>query len=158
MKDSVERIHKWFIENEKTLSLAESCTGGLISSQLTAMPGSSRYFIGSVVSYHRSVKQNQLGVSENLIKTLGEVSLPVARQMAQGARKYLNTDWSVSVTGIAGPGGGTPEKPVGTVCFAVCGPGIEQVHQERFKIEQREEIQLASAKFAIDFLWDSIKN
>jgi PncC family amidohydrolase len=78
--------------------------------------------------------------------------------MARGCRKNLSVDWSVSITGIAGPGGGTPEKPVGTVCFAVCGPDVEVVHQELFKSEERRKIQLESVKFAINFLWDSIKN
>ncbi len=105
-----------------TMSTAESCTGGNIAHELTAIAGSSDYFIGSVVSYHRDVKQNQLGVSASDIDQYGVVSETVARQMVDGVCRLLGTDCAVATTGVAGPGGGTPNTPVGTVWMAArCG-------------------------------------
>lgn len=105
-----------------TIGTAESCTGGNIAHTITAVAGSSEYFNGAVVSYANSVKTGVLGVDPQLIATLGAVSEPVAAQMAEGARRVLGVDYAVATSGIAGPGGGSPEKPVGTVCFAVAGP------------------------------------
>ncbi len=105
-----------------TFATAESCTGGNIAHSITLIPGSSDVFLGSVVSYANSVKTNILGVDANTIETLGAVSVPVAKQMASGVIKSLGSDCSVATSGIAGPGGGSPEKPVGTVCIAVHTP------------------------------------
>ncbi len=102
-------------EKGLTLALAESCTGGLICKMLTDVPGSSEYFLGGVVSYSNATKEKVLGVSPGDLKEHGAVSASVAEQMALGARQYLDADIGLSVTGIAGPGGGTEEKPVGTV-------------------------------------------
>ena len=107
------------IEKKLTISLAESCTGGLISSLLTDVPGSSKTFMGSIISYANTVKSEQLAVSPQLIAQHGAVSTQVAEQMAQGARQNLKTDLALAITGIAGPSGGSPEKPVGTVAIAV---------------------------------------
>jgi len=109
-------------ERRATVSTAESCTGGKIASLLTAIAGSSAYFKGGVVAYDNSVKSTLLNVSPETIEKHGAVSLPVVEQMAEGARHALQTDYAVAVSGIAGPGGGTPEKPVGTVCIAVASP------------------------------------
>ena len=103
----------------KSMSTAESCTGGKIASMITAVPGSSAYFKGSVVSYDNEVKLNVLKVNEADLVKYGAVSQQVVEQMAKGALKLLNTDFSVAVSGIAGPDGGTEEKPVGTVWIAV---------------------------------------
>ncbi len=102
-----------------TVATAESCTAGMISSQICDVPGASDVFLGSVVSYSNAVKKASLGVTDETLRLYGAVSEPCAEQMARGARERLGSDVSVSVTGIAGPGGGTPEKPVGTVCFGV---------------------------------------
>ncbi len=102
-----------------TLCTAESCTGGKIAHMITSIPGSSDYFKGSVVAYDNSVKINLLGVEKNLIEKYGAVSEPVAKKMAEAAARLLKTDFAVAVTGIAGPGGATPDKPVGTVWIAV---------------------------------------
>ena len=102
-----------------TVGTAESCTGGMIASKLTSVPGSSDYFIGSVVSYANEVKQSLLGVSESDLKMYGAVSRQVVEQMAKGALTALNCDYAVSTSGVAGPGGGTPEKPVGTIWIAL---------------------------------------
>ncbi|MBR5727594.1 MAG: CinA family nicotinamide mononucleotide deamidase-related protein [Muribaculaceae bacterium] len=108
-----------------TLSTAESCTGGNIAHEITAIAGSSDYFVGSVVSYHRDVKQNQLGVSPSDIDQFGVVSQTVAEQMVTGVCRLLGTDCAVATTGVAGPGGGTPETPVGTVWMAAkCGEKV----------------------------------
>ena len=103
----------------KTMCTAESCTGGTIASMITSVPGSSAYFWGSIVSYDNSVKMNLLGVSKFDLEKYGAVSQQVVEQMAKGAITILKTDYAVSVSGVAGPDGGTPEKPVGTVWIAV---------------------------------------
>lgn len=102
-----------------TLALAESCTGGMIAARITAVSGSSRYFRLGVVAYHNDAKQRLLGVPEQLLLEHGAVSEPVARAMAEGALRAAGSDIALSVTGIAGPEGGTPEKPVGTVFIAI---------------------------------------
>ena len=106
----------------ETLAAAESCTGGALSAKFTAMSGASDYFWGAVVSYDNSVKENVLGVSHEDIETHGAVSEQVARQMAEGVRRVCGTTYGVATTGIAGPSGGSEEKPVGTVWMAVAGP------------------------------------
>jgi len=110
------------LERGATISTAESCTGGYLAHLLTEIPGSSRYFWGSVVSYDNSVKINTLGVSENTVKKYGVVSSQCVKEMAEGVRKKLGTTYSISTSGIAGPGGGTPKKPVGTLWMAASGP------------------------------------
>ena len=102
-----------------TLSTAESCTGGLVAKSITDVSGCSSVFYGGVVSYDNSVKQGVLGVKEETLNTYGAVSYETAREMAQGVRRALNTDIGISTTGIAGPGGGTPTKPVGTVYIGI---------------------------------------
>ncbi len=105
-----------------TVSTAESCTGGYVAHRLTSMTGASSYFPGSIVSYSNEVKERILGVSGESLRQYGAVSEPVAIQMAEGARAKLNSTFAISTTGIAGPSGGTPEKPVGTVWIACAGP------------------------------------
>jgi len=105
-----------------TLALAESCTGGYLSHLVTSVPGSSAYYIGGVVSYANAVKMEELGIPSDMLELNGAVSGPVAERMAEGVRKALKSDWAVSTTGVAGPDGGTLEKPVGTVWMAVAGP------------------------------------
>ncbi|MBX2972056.1 MAG: CinA family nicotinamide mononucleotide deamidase-related protein [Flavobacteriales bacterium] len=106
----------------QTLSLAESCTGGYVSHLITSIPGSSAYYTGGVVSYANAVKMEELGIPSDMLELNGAVSQPVVEQMASGVRTALRTDWSVAYSGVAGPDGGTPEKPVGTVWIAVAGP------------------------------------
>jgi PncC family amidohydrolase len=101
----------------QTLATAESCTGGLIASRITDIPGSSDYFLGGVVAYDNRIKISLLGVPPGLLAQYGAVSRETVREMAAGARTALGADIAISVSGIAGPGGGTPEKPVGTVSF-----------------------------------------
>jgi nicotinamide-nucleotide amidase len=112
-------VGKLLKERHFTLCTAESCTGGYLAHLITSIPGSSDYFTGSVVSYSNRIKQEILGVSEQSLINYGAVSEQVVREMAEGAMKKLNTDIAVSISGIAGPDGGTAEKPVGTVWIAV---------------------------------------
>ncbi len=119
---TTEVIAKLFTDNKLTLASAESCTGGNIAHMITSLSGSSVYFRGSIVAYHNEVKQQLLGVQEDDLIKSGAVSQPVVEQMAIGAKKALGTDYAVSTSGIAGPDGGTDEKPVGTVWIAVSGP------------------------------------
>lgn len=109
-------------QSGQTLSLAESCTGGYVSHLITSIPGSSAYYTGGVVSYANAVKMEELGIPSDMLELNGAVSQPVVEQMATGVRTALRTDWSVAFSGVAGPDGGTPEKPVGTVWVAVAGP------------------------------------
>ena len=106
-------------EKKKTLCTSESCTGGNIAHLITCVPGSSDYFVGSVIAYSNSVKIQLLGIEERIIEKEGAVSEPVIRAMAEGAKRILKTDYCVATSGIAGPDGGTPEKPVGTIWIAV---------------------------------------
>jgi nicotinamide-nucleotide amidase len=110
------------LKRKETISTAESCTGGYIAHRITSVAGSSDYFKGAIISYANEIKIKELGVREEVLKEHGAVSQPVVEQMAKAARERLNTDYSIAVSGIAGPGGGTPEKPVGTVWIAIATP------------------------------------
>ena len=115
MKELSTALVRLLFEKGLTISTAESCTGGLIAKCITDVSGASSVFYGGVVSYDNSVKENVLSVSGDVLRTLGAVSAPVACRMAEGVKKLMKTDIGISTTGIAGPGGGTFEKPVGTV-------------------------------------------
>jgi len=122
------------LQQNKTVATAESCTGGNIAKLLTAVPGSSAYFLGSIVSYSNAAKSNLLGVDESSIASFGAVSESVVKQMATGARERLKADFAIATSGVAGPDGGTEEKPVGTVWIAVAGE--ERVFAKKFQFEQ----------------------
>ena len=114
-----EVIGKLLKDRKMTISTAESCTGGYLGHLITSVPGSSEYYLGSVIAYSNRIKQEMLGVSEKSLQSYGAVSEQVVKEMADGARVKFNTDFAVATSGIAGPDGGTPEKPVGTVWIAV---------------------------------------
>lgn len=134
-----------------TLATAESCTGGLVGHMLTGVPGISECFLGGVVAYSNDSKVSLLGVPEELIARHGAVSRPVASAMAEGARRALGASIGVGISGIAGPGGGTPQKPVGTVWVAVSGSGRTRARR-LFVPGPRERVKLASAFHALDMV------
>lgn len=129
-----------------TLATAESCTGGEIAHLITAVPGSSAYFKGAVVSYANEVKVNVLGVKEEDLEQYGAVSEAVVLQMAQGVKKLMKTDYAVSTSGVAGPDGGTPEKPVGTVWIGVATPQKTFARKYVFSFTRERNIAKAAAK------------
>jgi PncC family amidohydrolase len=125
-RDLAERLQAICVGRGWTVVTAESCTGGLVADCLTDIPGSSGYVLGGIVAYHDRVKSDQLGVPAQVIEAHGAVSVQVARAMAIGAQEMLGSTFAVSVTGIAGPGGGTEAKPVGLTYVGVAGPdGVE---------------------------------
>jgi nicotinamide-nucleotide amidase len=140
--------------NNQTLSVAESCTGGGLGARLTEISGSSDYFVGGVIAYQNEVKIKLLQVNAADIERDGAVSETVARQMAEGVRQSLNTDWGISITGIAGPTGGTEAKPVGLVYIGLAGPnGYRSAHEYRRAAQQdRAVIRDRSRSFALDTL------
>ena len=136
---------------KKTLALAESCTGGFIANQITDVPGASKIFLGGIVSYSNAAKQKFLGVRARTLQQYGAVSEPVARQMAEGARKKFDADYAIAVTGIAGPTGGSKAKPVGTVFIALAGP-FETIVQRQLNPAPREQFKALTAGQALALL------
>jgi nicotinamide-nucleotide amidase len=141
------RKRKW------TLSIAESCTGGLICDRITDIPGSSGYFMGGMVTYSNESKTELLGIPEAYLKRFGAVSPQVARKMAQEVRKAFNTTFGLSTTGIAGPTGGTKEKPVGLVYIGLVDGKKAFVRKENLK-GSRREIKKKAAHQGLRFLYD----
>jgi nicotinamide-nucleotide amidase len=135
----------------ETLAVAESCTGGLLSARLTDVAGASEAFVGGVIAYSNRLKEELLGVPCDALLAHGAVSGEVARAMAAGARQRLQADWAVGVTGVAGPGGGTADKPVGLVHWAVAGPEVLQDHRRVF-MGDRGIVREWSANAALDTL------
>jgi nicotinamide-nucleotide amidase len=145
-------VHELLQTRGATIGVAESCTGGRIAAALTAVPGSSQSFLGGIVAYDNTVKIAELGVGEQTLERFGAVSEETAREMAQGARARLRTDVAVSTTGIAGPGGGSEEKPVGLVWFAIDADG--DVHTYRFQFRgERDAIQRRATVMALGLVW-----
>jgi nicotinamide-nucleotide amidase len=134
-----------------TIGLAESCTGGLVGHRLTNIAGSSAYLKGGIVAYSNEIKEQQLGVRADTLRQHGAVSEETAVEMAEGARRLLNTDLGLAVTGIAGPDGGTAEKPVGTVCFALAAATAS--YKRRYQLwGTRDWVKLLSSQVALDWV------
>jgi nicotinamide-nucleotide amidase len=139
--DLVEaRVGDALRETDASVAIAESCTGGLVGARITAVPGASEYFEQGVVAYAYGAKKQRLGVSREALDEHGAVSAPVARQMARGIRDTADVTWGVATTGVAGPSGGTPETPVGTVYVAVAyaapwGTGDSFVTAEEYEFD-----------------------
>ncbi len=151
-----EAILQWFKEHDKRLALAESCTGGMIASLLTAIPGSSSYFLGSFVTYCDALKMNVLNVAPTVLQQEGAVSESTVRAMLQGVFARSAADFAIAVSGIAGPDGGSEEKPVGTVWAAIGQRGqLPEVGRLHLKGD-RQKIILSSSNYLLGALWRKI--
>jgi len=146
-----ETLGRLLRARKKTVSVAESCTGGLLGHRLTGVPGSSAYFLGGFITYSDALKIKWLGVPAALIRFRGAVSAPVARAMARAARRQARADFGLAITGVAGPGGGTPVKPAGLVWTALAWRGGTEVQKNLFWC-RREPVKLQTAQKAMDML------
>ncbi|MCK9603857.1 MAG: CinA family protein [Candidatus Omnitrophica bacterium] len=151
MQDIIAQIHKLLLKKQKTIATAESCSGGLLSSLLTKMSGSSRYFILGVTTYSNKAKESILGIRHSSITKNGAVSAIVASKMAGSVRRIAKTSLGIGITGIAGPGGGTPQKPVGTVFIAIDSPNKQICKRFLFKGD-RTTVRRKAASKALELL------
>ncbi len=151
-----EMIGQLLIEQRLTLALAESCTGGLLGHRITNVAGSSQYFAGGVVAYANQVKERVLGVFHATLVAYGAVSEQTALEMARGARRLLVADVALAVTGVAGPGGGTPEKPVGLVYVALSASDLERCERYIWP-HDRAGNKAASAEAALSMLLEYLE-
>jgi PncC family amidohydrolase len=141
------------IQGTRTLAVAESCTGGLLSSLLTAIPGSSHYFLGGAVTYSNSLKMGMLGVPSELLEKFGAVSRECAEAMVTGVAQVTDAQWSIALTGIAGPSGGTDLKPVGLVYCGMKDARTQKVWVDEWRLRgDRERIQKTAAFMALQML------
>jgi len=158
----IDTLARLVIDDARERSLrivtAESCTGGLVAAAICAIPGASDVFERGFVAYTNRAKQEMLSVSGDLIADLGAVSEPIVRMMSEGALENSHAHVSVAVTGVAGPGGGTPMKPVGTVHFATSRANQSVHHRmEVFEFETRWEVQMAAVQTALEMLRDRLR-
>jgi nicotinamide-nucleotide amidase len=151
-EELAEAVGRLLRSSGRTLALAESCTGGMIASLVTDVAGSSDYFLGGVVSYANAAKESFLGVGEATLSSHGAVSEETAREMANGARDRFGADVAAAVTGIAGPGGGTEEKPVGTVWFAIADRDGREIVKKRSFGGDRALIRRSASVVALELL------
>lgn len=140
-----------------TIAAAESCTGGLVGHRITNIPGSSDYYLGSVTAYAYEAKARLLGVSWDTLNTFGAVSDEVVLAMAAGVRKALDADVGIAISGIAGPGGGTPEKPVGLVYFGLSMPAHPDSSAHQIFPGSRQEVKQQSADFILRWLMERLE-
>ena len=153
-----EELAKILLKNQWRLTTAESCTGGLVAASLTALAGSSEWFERGYVTYSNASKSEDIGVDAHLIQDHGAVSTQVAKAMAVGAKKSSNSHIALSITGIAGPTGGTKEKPVGTVCFAWILDNDQVFSETKLFTGNRSEIRDAASEFALSQLTRLLSN
>lgn len=151
-----EKIHALLLRQKLTLGTAESCTGGLVSHRITNMAGSSVYFMGGIVSYSNEIKAALLGVSHETLTVYGAVSKETVLEMARGARKALGVDIAVSVSGIAGPGGGTDEKPVGTTWVGLSAANVDLARHFLWH-GGRQQNKQQSAEAALQIVLDHLE-
>lgn len=151
MKDIINQTYQLLIKNGKTIAVAESCTGGLVADLLTRLPGSSRYFILGIVAYSNKAKEDILKIPRSLIAKKGAVSKPIAQKMSGSIRKQSGVDFGIGITGIAGPAGGSPQKPVGTVFISISGPHKKVCKKFRFT-GSRNNIRKQAALKALELL------
>ena len=151
-----ERIGELLTKLEQTLAIAESLTGGLVTSMITDVPGSSAYLLEGIVAYANGSKVERLGVAEDTLIAHGAVSEAVACEMAEGVRSVLGADWGISTTGIAGPTGDTEDKPLGLVYYAVASDEGTVVRRAVLPGD-RLEVKRASAKAVLSLLYDTLE-
>jgi PncC family amidohydrolase len=152
-----ENVGRLLLARGLTLGTAESCTGGGIGERVTAVSGSSAYYLGGIIAYHNTIKESRLRVSAQTLITHGAVSEQTAQEMARGARLAVGASVGLSVTGIAGPTGGTPEKPVGTVFIGVSSDKGEEVHHFVFSGDRRA-VRMQSEDAALALLRDHLQS
>lgn len=150
-------IGKLLLKAGRTVSAAESCTGGMISEIITSVPGCSAYYLGSVTSYAIPVKEKVLGVPADAIENFGVVSGEVAAAMAEGVRRLTGSDYAVATTGVAGPGGGTPDKPVGLVWVGIASKSGTKTASFNCHGDRRGNIESFS-EAALHLLWETISS
>lgn len=155
-KSIEETIHHWFTTHQKTLALAESCTGGLLAAHLTALPGASNYFLGSLVTYSNQLKEQLLGVSPATLHAKGAVSSETVSEMLHGLFTTTGADYGIAVSGIAGPAGGSVEQPVGTIWYALSAKGQAPFIGTFLAKGSRETIILQTTKKLLGILWQQI--
>ena len=155
--NKLQELRKILIEKELNISVAESCTGGMLAQLLTKYPGSSSYFDRGFITYTNQSKIDELGVNSSVIDEFGAVSLEVASEMVKGVNKKSKSSISIAITGIAGPGGATSGKPVGTVCFGFIVNG-ELFAEKKLFSGDRDLIIQSSVNFAIEYVLKLIKN
>lgn len=158
IRQSAEMLLRLGAARGVTFGTAESCTGGLIAASITDIPGASSVFWGGIVSYDNRVKHQVLGVKEETLRDFGAVSSQTAEEMAKGALRVLGTAFAVSVTGIAGPGGGSAEKPVGLVYLAVASNRGEILCRRMEFHGNRTEIRLQTVATALELLISAVEN
>jgi nicotinamide-nucleotide amidase len=149
-------IHVLLQQTRRTVAVAESCTGGAVCAALTAVPGSSKSFAGGVVAYENAVKVTALGVTEETIARHGAVSEETVIEMAQGVRARFGTDFAIATTGVAGPSGGTPEKPVGLVWLSLAGPDGAKTVKRQMPDGDRASIQARATVASLGLLWKEL--
>ena len=157
METLLAQIAAALLARQQTLATAESCTGGLVGAALTGLAGSSAWYLGGVIAYANELKLRLLGVPPDVLAAHGAVSLETARAMAEGARAATGADFAVGITGIAGPTGGTPEKPVGFVYVGVAAPHGTATFKHRFS-GSRADVRHAAAEAALRHLLDSLQS
>ncbi len=155
MTASLLHLAEQLSRRHQTLAVAESCTGGLLAGELTKVAGSSAWFGFGWVTYSNTAKQQQLGVSADTLAEFGAVSAQVVQEMALGARRVAGADYALSISGIAGPGGGSAEKPVGTVWFGLASPQGVVAQRARFD-GNRDEVRAQAVAFAVDWLAETV--
>jgi nicotinamide-nucleotide amidase len=146
-----EVVGKLLSEKNLTLAIAESCTGGLVGHRITNIPGSSKYLLGDLVTYSNEMKMDLLGVSKATLEKFGAVSEECVREMASGARKRIGASVAVATSGVAGPDGGTPDKPVGTVCIALDADGVSESRRYQMR-GTRDWVKLLGSQVALDWI------
>ena len=150
-------LHGRLTVANQTVSVAESCTGGLLGAALTELPGSSCYFLGGVQAYSNEVKEGLLGVNPGTLVSFGAVSEQVASEMARGVQRLTGSDWAISTTGVAGPAGGSGEKPVGTVWISVVG--CDGVNSKKLALDGgRADVRQGSVYSALSMLLERLSD